>query len=184
VPTRPADLDPEAAFLGGLFALGTRPLPDTPANPQSHNIGFNLLKSHRPRRGTTADFRLGAAEKNGPSFSAAAYLGEPLAMRAAARLNLPALRRPPQKSYTGLRALALKWPPDHNAGCAFFSRARGRREQRSFLGGQGPPATGGPSTTRPPPAQPRPFPPPKKGILRGGQPKHFCPCVIWAESPL
>jgi len=65
-------------------------------------------------------------------------------MRAAARLNLPALRRPPQKSYTGLRALALKWPPDHNAGCAFFSRARGRREQRSFLGGQGPPATGGP----------------------------------------
>jgi hypothetical protein len=65
-------------------------------------------------------------------------------MRAAARLNLPALRRPPQKSYTGLRALALKWPPDHNAGCAFFSRARAAENNAASLAARGRQPQGGP----------------------------------------
>jgi hypothetical protein len=142
--------------------------------------GFNLLKSHRPRRGTTADFRLGARrEKWSLSLGG---LGEPLAMRAAARLNLPALRRPPPKAYTGLRAFALKWPPDHNAGCGFFSRARGRREQRSFLGGQGPPATGGPPL--PPDSFRRNLAfPPQETASTGRRLKDCTSEMSWARDP-
>jgi hypothetical protein len=159
--------------------LGTRPLPDTPPNPQTV-YWFQPPEVASTTSGHNCRLQVGGRRETW-SLSLGG-LGEPLAMRAAARLNLPALRRPPPKAYTGLRAFALKWPPDHNAGCGFFSRARGRREQRSFLGGQGPPATGGPPL--PPDSFRRNLAfPPQETASTGRRLKHCTSEMIWARDP-
>ena len=59
------------------------------AKPAKSYTGFNLLKSHRPRR-DNCRLQVGGRREQWSLFLGG--LGEPLAMRAAARLNLPALR--------------------------------------------------------------------------------------------